>query len=208
VNPITIWGRISSINVRKPVLAAQWLGLAFTRIDAGKEFGKLNTPEYSAMNPNRLIPVLQHGSYTLWESNAIVRYLCASSPERGYYPENLQLRFDAERWMDWQQTTLNRDSGAAFLQWFRTPEDQRDLAVIARSTAATEPAMAQLNAHLADRAWMCGAHFSMADIPVACDVHRWFALPQPRPAWPHLERWFASILERPATRGVLDLPIS
>ena len=55
---------------------------------------------------------------------------------------------------------------------------------------------------------VCGAHFSMADIPVACDVHRWFALPQPRPAWPHLERWFASILARPATRGVLDLPLS
>ncbi len=110
--------------------------------------------------------------------------------------------------MDWQQPTLNRECGGAFLQWFRTPADKRDPAVIARSTAATEPAMAQLNDHLATRTWMCGEHFSMADIPVACDVHRWFGLPQPRPAWPHLERWFAAILARPATRGVLDIPLS
>jgi glutathione S-transferase len=160
------------------------------------------------MNPNALVPTLQDGDLVLWESNVIVRYLCAKYGNDALYPQDLKQRFDAERWMDWQQTTLNRDSGGAFAQWFRTPADKRDAAVIARSTAATEPALGQLNDHLATRAYVGGAHFSMADIPVACDVHRWFGLPQPRPAWPHLERWFASILNRPATRGVLDLPLS
>jgi glutathione S-transferase len=74
--------------------------------------------------------------------------------------------------------------------------------------AATEPLLAQLDAHLATRVYMAGDHFTMADIPIGCDVHRWFGLPQPRPPLPHLERWFASILQRPATRGVLDLPLS
>ncbi|CAM8635341.1 Gst Glutathione S-transferase [Comamonadaceae bacterium] len=205
---VHIWGRLSSLNVRKVVWAAQETGVAFTRSDAGMAFGVVKTPEYLAMNPNALVPTLQDGDFTLWESNAIVRYLCAKYGNEQLYPQDLAQRFDAERWMDWQQTTLNRESGGAFLQWFRTPADKRDAAVIARSTAATEPALAQLNDHLATRTWMCGEHFSMADIPVACDVHRWFALPQPRPDWPHLERWFAAILTRPATRGVLDLPIS
>ena len=205
---VHIWGRLSSLNVRKVVWAAQETGVTFTRSDAGMAFGVVKTPDYLAMNPNALVPTLQDGDFVLWESNAIVRYLCAKYGNDHLYPQDLAQRFDAERWMDWQQTTLNRDSGGAFLQWFRTPADKRDPAVIARSTAATEPAMAQLNEHLATRTWMCGEHFSMADIPVACDVHRWFALPQPRPAWSHLERWFAAILARPATRGVLDLPIS
>ena len=205
---VHIWGRLSSLNVRKVVWAAQETGVTFTRSDAGMAFGVVKTPEYLAMNPNALVPTLQDGELVLWESNVIVRYLCAKYGDAELYPQDLAQRFDAERWMDWQQTTLNRDSGGAFAQWFRTPADKRDAAVIARSTAATEPAMAQLNDHLADRAYVGGAHFSMADIPVACDVHRWFALPQPRPAWPHLERWFASILARPATRGVLDLPLS
>ncbi len=205
---VHIWGRLSSLNVRKVVWAAQETGVAFTRSDAGLAYGVVQTPEYLAMNPNALVPTLQDGDLVLWESNAIVRYLCARYGDATLYPADLAARFDAERWMDWQQTTLNRDSGGAFMQWFRTPPDKRDHAVIARSTAATEPALAQLNKHLASRAYVGGAHFSMADIPVACDVHRWFGLPQPRPAWPHLERWFADILSRPATRGVLDLPLS
>ena len=48
----------------------------------------------------------------------------------------------------------------------------------------------------------------MADIPIGCEIHRWWGLPQPRPALPHLERWYAAVQARPATRGVLDLPLS
>src|SRR5687768_8895585 len=66
---IKIWGRISSINVRKVVLAAQWLDIPFQRIDAGHEFGIVKTPEYLAKNPTALTPLLEHGDFQLWESN-------------------------------------------------------------------------------------------------------------------------------------------
>src|SRR5574339_543486 len=100
---LRIWGRLSSINVRKAVLCAQVLGVPFERIDAGLSYGVVNTPDYRAKNPNGLVPLLEDGDFTLWESNAIVRYLCAreASP---LYPQDLQRRADAERWMDWQQT--------------------------------------------------------------------------------------------------------
>jgi glutathione S-transferase len=39
-------------------------------------------------------------------------------------------------------------------------------------------------------------------------MHRWFGLPQPRPALPHVERWYAALLARPAALGVLDLTLS
>ncbi len=202
-----IWGRLSSLNVRKVVWAAQEIGVPFIRTDAGMAFGVVKTPEYLHLNPNALVPTVQDDELVLWESNVIVRYLCARySPS--LYPQDLAQRFDAERWMDWQQTTLNRAGGPAFLQWIRTPEHQRDPAVIALSVADMEPLLAMLDQHMSQRAYMGGAQFSMADIPVACDIHRWFGLPQPRPALPHLERWYASILARPAVRGVLDIPLS
>ena len=56
--------------------------------------------------------------------------------------------------------------------------------------------------------FMAGDALTMADIPIACEVHRWWGLPQPRPVWPHLERWYAQWLALPASRGVLDLPLS
>ena len=43
----------------------------------------------------------------------------------------LRERFDAERWMDWQQTTLNGAGGPAFVQWIRVPAERRDTAAIA-----------------------------------------------------------------------------
>ena len=203
-----IWGRLSSLNVRKVVWAAQEVGVAFTRTDAGMAFGVVNTPEYMALNPNSEVPTLQDGELTLWESNVIVRYLCAKHANGRLYPADLAQRFDAERWMDWQQTTFNRACGAAFVQWIRTPADKRDMVAIGKSVAATEPLLSLLNAHLSNHAFMAGGHFTMADIPIATDIHRWFNLPQPRPELTHLERWFDQIMLRPAVRDVLDLPLS
>ena len=68
--------------------------------------------------------------------------------------------------------------------------------------------VALLDAHLATRAFMLGDDFTMADIPVGCEAHRWFGLPPTeytRPAWPNVERWFADLKARSAARGVLDL---
>jgi len=203
-----LWGRLSSINVRKAAWALQELGLPFTRTDAGMAHGVVGTPAYRALNPNGLVPTLQDGDFTLWESNVIVRYLCARHGAGTLCPDDPRERFDAERWMDWQQTTLNGAGGPAFVQWIRVPAERRDAAVIAASVARTEPLMALLDEHLRTRRYMVAERFTMADIPIACEIHRWFGLPQPRPTWPNLERYWAMIQARAATRGVLDLPLA
>jgi glutathione S-transferase len=233
---IRLWGRTSSINVRKVLWTLQAIGVPFERIDAGLSFGVVQTPAYRAHNPNALVPLLQDGDFTLWESNVIVRYLCAkygaptlatacaSLPPEGaapclgrpgasaaaatLYPADLQQRFDAERWMDWQQTTLNRAGGPAFVQWIRTPAAERRRDLIAQSVAATEPLLRLLDAHLAQRRFMAGDALTMADIPIACEIHRWWGLPQPRPALAHLERWWDALRSHPASRGVLDQPLA
>ena len=205
---LKIWGRISSINVRKVVLAAQELGVPFERIDAGAAFGIVKTPAYLAKNPNGLIPLVEDDQVQLCESNVIVRYLCARHAPGALYPLALPARFDAERWMDWQQTTLGPAGRTAFIQWIRTPADRRDPQAIAQSVAATEPLMALLDQHLARQPFMAGDRLTMADLPIACEVHRWINLPQPRTARPDLDRWYEGILARPSTRGVLDLALS
>lgn len=203
-----IWGRITSLNVRKVVWAVQECGVPFERTDAGRAFGIVNTDAYKALNPNGLVPTLQDGDLVLWESNVIVRYLLAKYGNSTLYPSDLNARFDAERWMDWQQTTLNRAGAQAFYQWIRTEPAQRDMPAIAASVAATEPLLHQLDAHLQRQPFMAGDHFTMADIPIACEVHRWFNLPQPYPRLAALEHWYQQVSGRPATRGVLDIPLA
>ena len=111
---LKIWGRMSSINVKKVVWTAQELGLDFQRTEAGGLFGVVKTPAYRQMNPNSLVPLIEDDDYVLWESNVIVRYLCAKHTYAQMYPHDLRNRFDAERWMDWQQTTLNPVSRPGF----------------------------------------------------------------------------------------------
>lgn len=212
---LKIWGRLSSINVLKVVWAVQEVGVAFERTDAGAAFGIVRTPSYLALNPNALVPLMQDGDFTLWESNVIVRYLCArygaptlTASRVSLYPETLPERFNAERWMDWQQTTLNPAGRNAFMQLIRTAPAQRQADLITQSNHDTEALLAMLDAHLSEQSFMSGAQFSMADIPIGCEVHRWFGLPQARLPHPHVERWYQTLRERPASKGVLDLTLS
>src|SRR4029077_18656579 len=104
-----LWGRATSSNVMKVIWALEELQLPYERIDVGGSFGKTDTAEYRAMNPTSLVPTLQEDDFTLWESNAICRYLChAHAPHSRLWPQEPHTRANIDRWMDAQQTLLNR----------------------------------------------------------------------------------------------------
>lgn len=204
---LRIWGRMSSINVQKVVACANELELLYERVDAGAKFGVVDTEPYGKLNPNRLVPTIEDGDFVLWESNVIVRYLCHVHSAGRLWPSDARALADADRWMEWQQTTANPNLFGAFWGLIRTEPAKRDAAAIDASIAKTESNMAVLDAHLAGRKWMIGDTFTMGDIPLACTVHRWFGLPCERTPRPNVQRWLAQIHERPAFRDVLTLPI-
>lgn len=76
---ITLWGRNNSTNVKKVRWVLEELDLPYEQILAGLEFGLNHDPEYLAMNPNGLVPLLKDDAtgVVLWESNTIIRYLAA-----------------------------------------------------------------------------------------------------------------------------------
>ncbi len=132
---LTIHGRINSINVQKVALACEELGLAYERHDAGGAFGVVGTPEYRAMNPNGLVPVLIDDGLVLWESNAIVRYLAAKHGAGSLWPTDPGVRALSDRWMDWGSFTLYPKYHQAFWHSVRMPAEKRDQAVIDASVA-------------------------------------------------------------------------
>ncbi len=209
---LKLWGRISSINVRKVMWTAQYLKLSIDRIDAGAAFGVVNTPAFQQMNPNAMIPVLQDGDFTLWESNVIVRYLCEKYSFGALYPSDMKQRFDAERWMDWQQSELNRASGLPFVQWFRTAPEQRNPVLIEEYTRKMNHWLSIIEAHLAQQPYMAGQVLTMADIPILCEVHRWWAVRAKQGdtlnTYPAIERWAAPLLAHSASKGVLDIVVA
>jgi len=205
---LTIWGRTNSINVQKVLWCCAELGLAYTRIDAGGAHGVTNTPEYLALNPNALVPTIDDDGFVLWESNAIVRYLAAKHGHGTLYPDDLKERADADRWMDWQVTTLWTALRPLFFGYVRTPPEQRDATALAAAQRSGEQALAILDRYLQDRPFVAGERFTMGDIPAGISVYRWSALPIERPQFAHVTRWYRALAARPGFQTHIMQPLS
>jgi glutathione S-transferase len=205
---LRIWGRTTSSNVQKVMWAVGELGLAHERIDAGREFGRLDTAEYLALNPNRAIPTIEDGGVVLWESNVIVRYLAAAYGAGSLWPQDAGVRGVADQWMDWQQTTLQPDMRTLFWQLVRTAPEQRDTAAIAAAVHGVKDVWARLDAHLAHRPFVAGDGLTMGDIPVGVLCHRYHALGVERAPLVHLEAWYERLRAREAFRRHVMIPLA
>jgi glutathione S-transferase len=193
---LKIWGRANSINVQKVLWAADELGLKFERVDAGGAFGVTDTPQYLAMNPNKVVPTIQDGDVTIWESNSIVRYLGATYGAGKLWPSDPKVRALADRWMDWQLSTISEPMRIAFWGLVRTPPEKRDMAAIGAAAMQAGELLRRLDDWLAGKRYVAGAEFSIGDIPVGCFAYRWYALPIERPELANVRGWYERLRER------------
>lgn len=204
-----LWGRANSSNVMKVIWGLEELGLPYERIDVGGSFGKTDTTEYRAMNPNGLVPTLEEDGFVLWESNAILRYLChAHAPHSALWPQEPRARANIDRWMDWQQTTMNRPMSVVFWNLVRTPPEKRDQAAIAAGVNDMIGMWGMVDAGLARHPYVGGAEFTIGDIPLGVLVHRWFSMAIDRPLLSHLRAWYDRLLERAPYRTHIAKPLT
>jgi glutathione S-transferase len=197
---LTIWGRTTSINVQKVMWTAAELGVPHTRIDAGGKFGGLDTPAFKAMSPHGLIPVIDDGGVVVWESHAIVRYLAARYGDAAFWPPDPAARSQVDQWMEWAQTTLQRDLIDLFVATIRTPPAQWNKPFIEAKTSAANRNFALADGILATRPFLSGPSFSYAEIPLAATLYRYMTLEIERPSLRNVEAWYARMRERPAFR--------
>ncbi|MBD9517229.1 glutathione S-transferase [Pseudomonas sp. PDM22] len=199
---LKIWGRKNSSNVRKALWCAEEAGLAYERIDAGGVFGLVNDEPYRSLNPNGVVPTLDDDGFVLWESNTIVRYLAAHyAPD--LYPQDLQQRASAEKWMDWTTSSFAAPFRTVFWGTLRTPPEQRDAVAIQAAIETCVGLLAVPEATLAKQPYLTGEQFGMGDIPLGSFIYAWFEMPIERPAQPHLEAWYARLKARPAYRAAV-----
>lgn len=205
---LRIWGRLNSINVQKVVWCAAELDLPFQRIDAGGTFGGLDDANYGAKNPNRRIPTLEDGNLIVWESHAILRYLGARYGAGSLWPTEPAARAPVDMWLDWFHTEGYAHMRHVFWQLVRTPEAERDLDLVARERDLLDAKMALVDAQLARTAFIAGAAFTLADIPMGLLADRWFRLPIARTDYGHLRRWYDGLTARPAYQDYCAAPLT
>jgi glutathione S-transferase len=210
-----LYGRRSSINVQKVLWCLGELGAVegrdYERIDAGLDFGVVNTDEYLSLNPNGLVPTLVDGGFVLWESNAIVRYLASAAGDEALLPVEPQKRANVERWMDWQLATLWATLRVAFLGLTRTPGPQRDYDAISKAHADAGRMLAIVDKVLSAQAYVAGAEFTVADIGICLSAHRWFSLAgdfrhalEPAPLLRFVAEWHRNLSSRQAFKDAIS----
>lgn len=194
---LDIYGTLTSINVRKVLWLCEEMQLDYRLHAYGSGAASVQAPEFLALNPNGLVPVLRDGTVVLWESNTICRYLAARSRREDLLPSAPAARARVEQWMDWQATELNPAWRYAFMATVRGSAAHTDMQCIADSVQAWNRLMALLDAQLQQAGpYVLGAQFTLADIVLGLSTQRWMASPIARPVLPAVAAYYAQLCTR------------
>lgn len=219
---LKLWGRSSSSNVQKVRWLCAEMNIPYHQTEVGGPFGGNNEPSYRALNPNGLVPTIEDDDFVLWESNAILRYLCNKQQARGgqlakqrageLYPTELRRRADVDRWLDWGNSALGPALLAGFWGLVRTAPEQRDNAAIQASAQKTADCLQIVERQLEHHDFVAGKQLTLGDIPMAIHTYRWMNLPwdkvgYQRPQLPRVNAWYQRMTVRDAFRLNVMLPI-
>jgi len=193
-----------------PHIVLEELGVPFELKYVDRAVAAHKSPDYLALNPNGLIPVLVDPSragsdgkpLVLYETAAVCLHLADTHPvDRLLPPLGSAERAQAYKWLAWLTNTLQ----AALILYFY-PERWGDEAAAAQVKASAERKIGtmldQLDAELARHGgpWLLGAGFSVCD-PYAFVLCRWTrGFARPARSLPHLQPYLSRMLERPAVK--------
>jgi len=190
-----------SLNPRKACAVARHLNspVEFIRVDLAR--GEHKRPEFLALNPNGKVPVLQDGTRTLWESNAIMCYL-ADAAGSDLWPHDAR-QVDVLRWLSWDAHHFTRHAGTLYFEHIIKPNlgmGKADTAAVADATNYFKVYARVLDDHLSGRSFLVGDALTVADFAVAITLPYAEAARLPLAEFPEIQRWHARLSQLPAWR--------
>ncbi|OCW28312.1 thiol:disulfide oxidoreductase [Pseudomonas aylmerensis] len=165
-------------------------------------------PDFLKIAPNNRIPAIVDQNPTdggapisLFESGAILLYLAEKTGK--FIPQDLRGRQEALQWLFWQMGGLGPMAGQN--HHFSQFAPEKIPYAIKRYVDETARLYGVLDRRLADRAFVAGEDYSIADMAIYPWIvsHKWQS--QRLEDFPHVLRWFNSIKERPATVRAYEL---
>jgi glutathione S-transferase len=182
---------------------ANELGLDYEHIPV--EIGAVGArkPDYLALNPNGRLPTIDDDGFVLWESLAITLYLAKKHATGSLYPASLAGEAHCWKWSLWAAQEVDRGVNIWSLHAVRLPPEDRDPQRLAEALAVLAAPFKVLDGALADRRYLLGEEFSVADLNVAAVISR--AVAMELAATPRLADWLGRCLDRPAARATQAL---
>ena len=169
------------------------LPVEFQVVDLMK--GEHMQPPYAAMNPSKLVPMLEDGDFRLTESSAILKYLAEKSNSPAY-PKDLKARARVNERMDWINTQLCRDLayGLVYPQIFpfhKRPTDEHQQGQLAWAKERAKGWMKILDESLIGKQpYLCGDKITIADYFASSFVSLAEFIRADFGPYPNLKRWY------------------
>ena len=159
--------------------------------------GDSKKPDYLAINPNGRIPALVDGDVTLFESMAINLYL-AKKYDGGLQPKGLDDEARAIQWSFWAMTEVEPPLMKVLMNRAFLPEDQRVPAEAEAGAQGMQAPLGVLDRVLADRPFLLGDTFSIADLNVASVLSVAAFCKFDYSTFTNVKRWADACMSRPA----------
>jgi len=179
------------------------LGIPFQRVDHDIECGETRKAPFLAKNPNGKIPVLELGpGRYLTESNAI---LCFLADDTHFLPADRFQRAQVMQWMFFEQYD-HEPNIAVVRRWVthKLPMTPFREAALPEKRQRGEAALALMEQHLAQREWLVGTGYTIADIALYAYTH---VAPEggfDLGPYPAIRRWLARVAAEPRHIPITD----
>jgi len=151
-----------------------------------------------------MIPTLVDDDFVLWESNAILHYLCAKRPSTPLFPEDAKVRADIARWQFWQTGHFGRACGIFIYEHVIKQAlnlGEVDAIELAKGTENFHRFAKVLEGHVQGRDWLVGDGLTLADISVGSLLGLAEAAHYPMEGYLGIQRWYASLEQLPCWRS-------
>jgi GST-like protein len=191
-------------NGHKVTLFLEETGLPYRihPVDIGK--GAQFEPAFLKIAPNNRMPaIIDHAPadggapVSLFESGAILLYLAEKTGR--FLPGDLRGRAETLQWLFWQMGGLGPMLGQN--HHFSQYAPEKIPYAVDRYVKETNRLYGVLDRRLADREFVAGADYTIADMAAYPWIVPWEKQGQNLDDHPHLKRWFEAIAERPATQA-------
>ena len=167
----------------------------FVDLMKGEHYGEA----YTAVNPNRMVPMLEDGDFRLTESSAILKYL-ADKTGSPAYPKDLKARAKVNEMMDWLNTNFYRDwgYGLAYPQLFphhKRRSDEAHAGAIEWGANNSKNWLKLLNDHWIGpkNNYLCGNEITIADYFGAGLVTLGEVIGCDFSPYPNIQRWLGNM---------------
>jgi glutathione S-transferase len=199
---LRIYG-IARTRAFRALWVANELGLPYQHLPIEIGGDGARSAEFLAINPNGRLPFIVDGGFALFESLAITLYLAKKHSAGKLYPGTLEGEAKAWQWSFWAISEVDRGVNIWSLHAVRLPPAERDAGLREEALRVIAAPFKVLDAALADKLYLLGDDFTVADLNVAAVISR--AIDMDLSAVPSLNAWLVRCLERPAARAALAL---